>query len=106
MLLQWHALDPPSDAEIRRNDKLCRRYQGNRNPFVDKPELAHKAFAASAAGAAGCPPCQPSADVSGKNAAVAVGTHSDGVRIEWSRLSLVVTTVVIASLGLAVHACA
>ena len=106
VLLQWHALDPPSDAEIRRNDKLCRRYQGNRNPFVDKPELAHKAFAASAAGAAECPPCQASADVSGKDAAVAVGTHSGGVRIEWLRLSLVVTTAVIASLGLALHACA
>ena len=45
VLLQWHSADPPSDAELARNDAICRRYQKNRNPFIDMPELAAKAFA-------------------------------------------------------------
>lgn len=38
-ILQWHAEDPPSDRDRRRNDVVY-SYQGNRNPFVDRPELA------------------------------------------------------------------
>eukprot|EP00536_Pseudo-nitzschia_multiseries_P013038 jgi/Psemu1/210396/e_gw1.532.43.1 len=34
-LVQWHLEDPPSQHEIDRNQKICERYQGNRNPFVD-----------------------------------------------------------------------
>jgi len=34
-LVQWHLEDPPSQREIDRNQKICERYQGNRNPFVD-----------------------------------------------------------------------
>lgn len=37
-LVQWHLEYPPTDAEKDRNDKVCRRYQGNRNPFVDFPQ--------------------------------------------------------------------
>lgn len=36
-LLRWHAQDPPSQAERRRND-LIEQHQGNRNPFIDHPE--------------------------------------------------------------------
>jgi len=39
-LLQWHHDYPPSAREQVRNDKVCRRFQGNRNPFVDFPALA------------------------------------------------------------------
>lgn len=39
MLLQWSRLDPVSQKEIDRNDAV-EECQGNRNPFVDFPELA------------------------------------------------------------------
>jgi len=38
-LLLWHAEDPPDDAERERNDLIYASYQGNRNPFIDRPEL-------------------------------------------------------------------
>lgn len=39
MLLQWARLDPVSQKEIDRNDYVD-QFQGNRNPFIDFPELA------------------------------------------------------------------
>lgn len=39
MLLQWARQDPVSQKEIVRNDEV-EKSQGNRNPFVDFPELA------------------------------------------------------------------
>ena len=38
ILLKWHLKDPPSKEELWRNDKI-EKLQGNRNPFIDKPEL-------------------------------------------------------------------
>lgn len=38
LLLQWHALDPVSDLELNRNNIIA-SVQGNRNPFVDFPQL-------------------------------------------------------------------
>ena len=38
-LLKWHRNDPVSQKEIDRNNKVAQK-QGNRNPFVDDPELA------------------------------------------------------------------
>lgn len=39
VLLSWHLLDPPSLTEMVRNDG-AQDYQGNRNPFIDFPEIA------------------------------------------------------------------
>lgn len=37
-LLRWHAEEPVTDAERRRNDLIYSDYQRNRNPFIDHPE--------------------------------------------------------------------
>ena len=37
-LLRWHMEDPVSEKEIIRN-QIIYTYQGNRNPFIDHPEL-------------------------------------------------------------------
>jgi endonuclease I len=37
-LIQWHNADPP-DAFERQRNALAFRAQGNRNPFIDRPEL-------------------------------------------------------------------
>ena len=39
LLLEWHRADPVSPKEIARNEGVYKE-QGNRNPFVDHPELA------------------------------------------------------------------
>lgn len=39
VLLNWHKEDPVDDFEIRRNQILF-EFQGNRNPFIDHPEIA------------------------------------------------------------------
>lgn len=39
MLLEWHRADPVSQKELNRNEAVYDQ-QGNRNPFVDHPELA------------------------------------------------------------------
>ena len=40
MLMAWHRLDPVSEKERNRNEEIYRNWQGNRNPFIDFPELA------------------------------------------------------------------
>lgn len=41
MLMEWNRQDPPDAYERRRND-LVEDFQGNRNPFIDNPELAER----------------------------------------------------------------
>ncbi|WP_239673515.1 endonuclease [Mangrovibacillus cuniculi] len=38
VLKQWHAQDPVDDFERNRNEIIFSKYQGNRNPFIDRPE--------------------------------------------------------------------
>lgn len=42
-LLQWHTQDPPDAAERERNNRI-QQYQGNRNPYIDRPEWVARAF--------------------------------------------------------------
>lgn len=43
-LLEWHYLAPPDEFELRRNHLIYEDYQGNRNPFVDRPEYVWSIF--------------------------------------------------------------
>lgn len=43
VLVKWHMQDPPSLTEMVRNDG-AQQYQGNRNPFIDYPELVVQMF--------------------------------------------------------------
>lgn len=42
-LIKWHLEDPADEFEIKRNS-LVQYYQGNRNPFIDKPEYACRIY--------------------------------------------------------------
>jgi len=46
-LLRWHREHPVSEVERRRND-LVYRAQGNRNPFVDRPEFVPAIYGSGA----------------------------------------------------------
>lgn len=39
MLLEWNESDPVDSMEMKRNNQVA-TYQGNRNPFIDYPDLA------------------------------------------------------------------
>ena len=43
-MLTWHIQDPPDAREVIRNQQACRFWQGNRNPFIDFPELAQSLY--------------------------------------------------------------
>ncbi len=42
-LYQWHLADPVDAWELQRNDKI-EQEQGNRNPYIDYPEIACRAW--------------------------------------------------------------
>ncbi len=43
-LIEWHYAAVPDDFELRRNDVIYDSYQGNRNPFIDRPEYVWSVF--------------------------------------------------------------
>jgi len=52
VLLQWHYEDPVDDFERRHNDAVY-SFQGNRNPFIDRPEFVGCVFENSCSGLGG-----------------------------------------------------
>ncbi|MDX1974024.1 MAG: endonuclease [Candidatus Sumerlaeia bacterium] len=42
-LIDWHFADPPSTHEVNRNNRIF-GIQGNRNPFIDRPEFITALF--------------------------------------------------------------
>ena len=55
-LLRWHAEEPVSESERRRNDLIFSDYQRNRNPFIDHPEWIALIWGSPLAGAMGSRP--------------------------------------------------
>jgi endonuclease I len=53
-LLQWNTDYPPTDDEVQRNNRACSRWQGNRNPFTDFPDLALVLYRSSQVSMTGC----------------------------------------------------
>jgi hypothetical protein len=45
-LLSWHTQDPPDDFEMNRNNYIY-TWQMNRNPFIDRPDLANYIWGAN-----------------------------------------------------------
>ncbi len=43
MLLEWNAQDPVSQKEVDRNEAIY-AIQGNRNPYIDRPDFVQKVF--------------------------------------------------------------
>ena len=41
-LREWHDLDPVDSTEIARNENIYEKWQHNRNPFIDCPDLVHQ----------------------------------------------------------------
>ncbi len=44
MLLRWHKMDPVSQKELDRNEAIYASNQGNRNPYIDYPDLVDLVF--------------------------------------------------------------
>lgn len=49
MLLSWHLLDPVSQKEIDRNNRIFISLQFNRNPFIDNPQWVQSIWGPTAA---------------------------------------------------------
>lgn len=58
VLMQWHKDDPVDDYELRHNDAVYLQ-QGNRNPFIDRPEYAECVFENICLGNDTSPPSAP-----------------------------------------------
>lgn len=62
VLIQWHKDDPVDDYERRHNDAVHAQ-QGNRNPFVDRPEYAACIFEDVCSGTGVTPPTGNNSDI-------------------------------------------
>ncbi|MBI9054223.1 MAG: endonuclease [Bacteroidales bacterium] len=71
---QWHLDDPVDAAEIERNGEV-ETYQGNRNPFIDYPELVARAWSLTPVNT---PPSTPSLQFS---------STSSSINLTWNNVS-------------------
>lgn len=73
-MVNWHNADPPDAEELTRNDRI-QTYQNTRNPYVDWPEMAGRAF-----GVANCS-TTPSVQVSGLSVS---NLTANSLTLNWS----------------------
>ena len=110
LLLQWHNLDPVSDLERTRNVVIA-SVQGNRNPFVDYPQLVDYIWGSKSA-----EPYQPEQTMPERVPLRATYSKSNDAKIDlyspyipndakWTINGVVVegVSIVPASLGVGVH---
>lgn len=74
-LLRWHAEDPVDDGERRRNE-VVERYQRNRNPFVDEPDLACRLWPCPSRSPTPPPPTTPTQSPPAPSATAVASTAS------------------------------
>ena len=70
VLYQWHLQDPVDATEVTRNDR-CEQRQGNRNPYVDYPNLVAQAWGFSGGGG-GSAPASPVAQLSASTTTITI----------------------------------
>ncbi len=93
MLGEWHVNDPVSQKEIDRNNAVYAR-QGNRNPFIDRPDFVFKIWGVGSTSGPASEPITHVSDFSGKSVLLqwtdATGTVPPvGYLIRWSQTAYV-----------------
>lgn len=91
MLGEWHVNDPVSQKEIDRNNAVYAK-QGNRNPFIDRPDFVYKIWGVGATSGPATEPQVHVTNFSGKTVLLqwtdATGsTAPAGYLIRWSTTS-------------------
>lgn len=76
VLYQWHLDDPVDATEITRNNRTAEK-QGNRNPYIDHPDLAARAWGFTPIGG-GNPPAAPS---------LSLAANQSSIDLSWSNVS-------------------
>jgi endonuclease I len=97
-LYSWHQADPVSDWERNRNDVVF-EFQGNRNPFIDRPEWVQQIFG-TACGDAPVVNVAPTVEPTAVNkvtegnavsiAANAVDAEDDVLTYQWAQVTTLV----------------
>ncbi|MGB0523915.1 MAG: endonuclease, partial [Flammeovirgaceae bacterium] len=76
VLYQWHLADPVDATEMTRNNRTAEK-QGNRNPYIDYPDLAARAWGFTPVGG-GNPPAAPTASIA---------TNTSSIAVSWTNVS-------------------
>ncbi|WP_028114814.1 endonuclease [Ferrimonas kyonanensis] len=80
VLYRWHQEDPVDTADQQRNDAVY-TYQGNRNPYIDRPELVKEVYGAA------CGDGTPALDVEGEITAPESVTEGSAFTLDASALT-------------------